>query len=402
MKRMKYSETGRVSPSTRVFHHLRGNVIGYVALFVALSGTAAAVDGPLPGQDQVGSSDIINSEVKTNDIGAEQVQNSDIAVDAVKGGRIGDDSVKSIDVFNDTLTGDDIDEGTLDSSVLQRRVSDSCPAGESIRAIDAAGTDVTCETVGGGGNPTGPAGGDLAGSSYPNPEIAADAVGSGEVTPDSLAAGDLAADSVGSSEIAANAVSGGEVLNNSLTASDLGIDSVENSELAVNSVGSLEVQSNSLLSSDIDEANLQGVGSANALENGADDLTPQELGAFTGTSFPSPCDPDAAFLSCGAVTLNLPASGSVLLQASGGFVGVGSGADTGTCEIREDSTTLGGNMTFGQAGSEHNTQSRADGFALSAFDTGNAAGAHTYALVCNTTAGDVQVHDPKMSAIFLF
>ena len=54
--------------SGRIRQHIRSNVVGYVSLFVALSGTAYAIDGPLPGQNQVGSEDIINGEVKTPDL----------------------------------------------------------------------------------------------------------------------------------------------------------------------------------------------------------------------------------------------------------------------------------------------------------------------------------------------
>ena len=50
--------------SRKLRDHIRSNVVGYVAVFIALSGTAYAVDGPLPGVDQVGSEDIINGEVK--------------------------------------------------------------------------------------------------------------------------------------------------------------------------------------------------------------------------------------------------------------------------------------------------------------------------------------------------
>jgi hypothetical protein len=99
---------GTVSASTRVFHHLRGNVIGYVALFVALSGTAYAVDGPLPGQNQVGSADIIDNEVKSSDIGTGQVKNADVAAQTIKSGTIGNGSVQGIDVLDDTLTDQDI------------------------------------------------------------------------------------------------------------------------------------------------------------------------------------------------------------------------------------------------------------------------------------------------------
>jgi hypothetical protein len=87
------AESRRISVAEGIRNHIRSNVIGYVALFVALSGTAYAVDGPLPGQNQVGSADIIDKEVQTNDIGTGQVKNPDLASNAVNSARIANGTV---------------------------------------------------------------------------------------------------------------------------------------------------------------------------------------------------------------------------------------------------------------------------------------------------------------------
>jgi trimeric autotransporter adhesin len=130
--------------SARIGNHIRSNIVGYIALFLfAMGGSAYALDGPLPGQNQVGSDDIINGEVKGVDIGAGEVKNGDIGTSEVKannvapdslgGNKIVDRSVKNadlglgasssntiadggiegIDVKNNTLTGTQIDESTL-------------------------------------------------------------------------------------------------------------------------------------------------------------------------------------------------------------------------------------------------------------------------------------------------
>jgi hypothetical protein len=49
----------------QIRNHIRSNVVGYVAVFLALTGSAYAIDGPLPGQNQAGSEDIINNEVRS-------------------------------------------------------------------------------------------------------------------------------------------------------------------------------------------------------------------------------------------------------------------------------------------------------------------------------------------------
>jgi hypothetical protein len=165
----------------RISDHIRSNIVGYIALFCfAMGGSAYALDGPLPGQNQVGSDDIINSEVKGVDIGAGEVKNGDIgafeikanniAPDSLGGAKIADRSVKNadlglgasssntiadrgiqaIDVKLNALTGAEIDESSLDATVLQRRIGGSCAPGQAIRDVAQNGT-VTCESTGGGG-----------------------------------------------------------------------------------------------------------------------------------------------------------------------------------------------------------------------------------------------------------
>jgi hypothetical protein len=70
------------------------NVISSIALFLVLTGGAAyAIDGPLPGQDQVGSADIINNEVQTADIKDANLTTADIRAGAVVTGKLADDAV---------------------------------------------------------------------------------------------------------------------------------------------------------------------------------------------------------------------------------------------------------------------------------------------------------------------
>jgi hypothetical protein len=86
--------------SARIRKHIRGNVVGYIALFLVLTGgTAQALDG----QNTVFSDDIVNGEVDTPDLALESVNTNRLAPDSVRTGRVLDDS----------LTGTDIDESSL-------------------------------------------------------------------------------------------------------------------------------------------------------------------------------------------------------------------------------------------------------------------------------------------------
>jgi hypothetical protein len=64
-----------------ISEHVRANVVGYVALFVALGGTAAA----LPGKNTVDSRDIINGEVRSGDVANDSVTGTDINESSLQG-----------------------------------------------------------------------------------------------------------------------------------------------------------------------------------------------------------------------------------------------------------------------------------------------------------------------------
>ena len=131
-------------------NHLRSNAVSYVALFVALSGTAVA----LPGGDTVFSDDIVDDQVRAPDISNEN-------------------GVRTFDVRNDTEEGGglaavDLAAGSVGSSEI----------------IDAA-VDFP----------------DLADDSVRNFEIAAGEVRGSEIAENAIGSGEIAGDQVGALEL---------------------------------------------------------------------------------------------------------------------------------------------------------------------------------------------------------
>jgi len=86
--------------SGRIRGHLRSNVIGYVALFLVLTGgTAYALDD----SNTVFTDDIVNGEVRA----------ADIRGDAVTSPKVLNGALAGVDVADDTITGADVNESTL-------------------------------------------------------------------------------------------------------------------------------------------------------------------------------------------------------------------------------------------------------------------------------------------------
>jgi hypothetical protein len=131
---------------------IRSNAVGYVALFVALTGTAAA----LPGKATVQSNDIKPNAVKSKHVKDGQVGSSDVADETLVGGDVQDGSLEGVDlapaaldgdgirdqsltgqdIAPDSLTGANIDENTLGGPLVKR-----CTNGSVLGAIRVNGNE---------------------------------------------------------------------------------------------------------------------------------------------------------------------------------------------------------------------------------------------------------------------
>ena len=131
----------------RISKHIRSNVVGYLALFFALSGGVAWATHP-GGANTISSADIINNEIQSADIRDANLTTVDIRANAVTTGKILDGEVRTGDVLNDSLTGSDIAESTLgkvgDADTLDGTDSSGFVSGPGrIQKVDFRANDPT-------------------------------------------------------------------------------------------------------------------------------------------------------------------------------------------------------------------------------------------------------------------
>ncbi|HYH62628.1 MAG TPA: hypothetical protein VD766_12245 [Solirubrobacterales bacterium] len=172
----------------RISSYLRQQHTGLLAVFIALSGTAYAVDGPNPGTNAVGSEDIINGEVKAADIGGGVVTGAKVLDDSLGNVDLKSGSVRTSEVANGSLTGGDI---------LPESLTDANLGTDSVRADEIRYWSIGSE------------------------ELALSSVGDAHLKTDSVRPDEIQADAVGSSEIAPDAVGSSEIGTNSVSSSEL-------------------------------------------------------------------------------------------------------------------------------------------------------------------------------------
>jgi hypothetical protein len=172
----------------RIREHIRSNIVGYIALFCfAMGGSAYAIDGPLPGQDQVGSADIINGEVQDQDIGAGQVKNADIAANAVNSAKVDNGSLTGLDLAPDAIVDDALNPLNGSTRIAPGAIQEGELSDSSVFSSEVAPNSLTGDDVA----PNSVTGGDIADQSIGTPDLGPGSVGSSEVANDSLGGGDI-------------------------------------------------------------------------------------------------------------------------------------------------------------------------------------------------------------------
>jgi hypothetical protein len=149
--------------------YFRRNVVGFLALFVALGGTAYAVN-------TVGSSDIIDGQVKSVDVGDAEIKSADVKdeslttfdVSTFLGVDVVDGTLTSADIQNFSLGNGDFLTGSVDSRVL---------TDNSVGVSDIGSQQVASDEV--------------LNNSLLSSDISSQAVGSDEVTDNSLTGTDI-------------------------------------------------------------------------------------------------------------------------------------------------------------------------------------------------------------------
>jgi uncharacterized protein YjbI with pentapeptide repeats len=187
--------------------HLRSNVVGYVAVFIALSGVAYAAGGG----NTVGSKDIINGQVK------------------------------SVDVRDDTLKGGGLTGADLGPDSV---------AGSELAADSVAGSELSADSVGGS-------------------ELAPASVGFEELMPGSVRSTTVQDESLEGIDIFDSSLSGIDIFDSSLSGADIDDNSVTGTDIDDNSLSGADIDDNSVTGTDIDESTLAIVPEADKVD-GAD------------------------------------------------------------------------------------------------------------------------------------
>jgi hypothetical protein len=124
----------------RIRGHIRSNAVGYVAVFLALSGTATA----LSGSNTVFSDDIVDDQVHSVDVRDDSLTGGGLTAADLRPA-----SVRSREVANESLTRDDLATASVSSSEIEdagvdtAEVEDGGLLGTDIANASLTGADIS-------------------------------------------------------------------------------------------------------------------------------------------------------------------------------------------------------------------------------------------------------------------
>ena len=242
----------------------------------SLSGT---YPNPTIATGAVGSTQITDGSITNTDINAaagiaysklaltNSITNSDLTANSISTSKLLDGTVTSNKIFDNTILNADINAAAgiaysklaLTNSIVTGDLTNSSVTVAKINATGTAdgttflrGDGTWATPAGGGGSPTGAAGGSLSGT-YPNPTIATGAVGSTEIANGSITNTDInASAAIAYSKLSlTNSIVNGDLTANSVTTDKIADGSVGNSDLAANSISTSKVLDGTVTSNKI-------------------------------------------------------------------------------------------------------------------------------------------------------
>jgi hypothetical protein len=159
----------------------------------------------------------------------------------------------------------------------------------------------------------------------------------------------------------------------------------------------------------VKHANTAGTADTAKKANDADALGGVELKNISVAKSVNPggsCDPSSSTLiNCTTLDMTLPHEGRVLLIGTAGQVAFTNAQTQGDCLFRVDGVNSGGSVHVGNQYAPTPTGATStqfpNGFANTVVVGPVSAGAHTFALACSETTGDIEFVGPQLSAVLV-